>query len=83
VSTEKMLDLYEKAIIPQAELALSSAQSSYSVGAVDFLTVVTNFSTINEYQIDYFRQLADYQSAIARIEALTGDLNLAGIKEAR
>jgi outer membrane protein, heavy metal efflux system len=83
VSSEKMLDLYEKAIIPQAELALSSAQSSYSVGAVDFLTVVTNFSTINQYQIDYFRQLADYQTAIARIEALTGDLDLAGIKEKR
>ncbi len=71
----KMLDLYDKAIIPQAELALQSAESSYSVGTVDFLTVVTNFTTINGYQIDYYRQLADYETALARIEALTGDLS--------
>lgn len=74
VNAAKMLDLYDKAIIPQAELALESAQSSYSVGTSDFLTVVTNFSTIHGYQIDYYRQLADYETALARIEALTGDL---------
>jgi cobalt-zinc-cadmium efflux system outer membrane protein len=82
VNANKMLDLYDKAIIPQAELALQSAQSSYSVGTTDFLTVVTNFSTIHGYQIDYYRQLADYETALARIEALTGDLNQVG-KEAK
>jgi outer membrane protein TolC len=71
----KMLDLYDKAIIPQAEMALQSAQSSYTVGTADFLSVVTNFSTIHAYQLDYYRQLADYETALARIEALTGDLN--------
>jgi len=81
-NADKMLDLYDKAIIPQAELALQSAQSSYSVGTADFLTVVTNFSTIHGYQIDYYRQLADYETALARIEALTGDLNQVG-KEAK
>lgn len=78
VTAQSMLDLYENAIIPQAELALQSAQASYTVGSADFLTVVTNFSTIHSYQIDYYRQLADFQSALARIEALTGDLNQIG-----
>jgi len=75
VNADKMLDLYDKAILPQAELALQSAQSSYSVGTSDFLTVVTNFTTIHGYQLDYYRQLADYDTALARIEALTGDLS--------
>jgi cobalt-zinc-cadmium efflux system outer membrane protein len=74
-TASKMMDLYQKAIIPQAELALQSAQSSYSVGTADFLSVITNFSTIHSYQLDYYRQLADYETALARIEALTGDLN--------
>ena len=82
VNADKMMDLYTNAIIPQAELALQSAQSSYSVGTVDFLTVVTNFTTINGYEIDYVRQFADYQSALARIEALTGDLSQ-GSKESK
>jgi outer membrane protein TolC len=77
-NANKMLDLYDKAVIPQAELALQSAQSSYSVGTVDFLTVVTNFTTIHGYQLDYYRQLADYETALARIEALTGDLRQVG-----
>ena len=83
VNADKMLDLYDKAIIPQAELALQSAQSSYGVGNVDFLSVVTNFTTINGYQIDFYRQLADYETALARIEALTGDLNQASSKETK
>lgn len=80
-NADRMLDLYDNAIIPQAELALQSAESSYTVGTVDFLTVVTNFTTINGYEIDYYRQLADYETALARIEALTGDLTQVG-KEA-
>ncbi len=83
VNANRMLDLYDKAIIPQAELALQSAESSYTVGNVDFLTVVTNFTTINGYQIDYYRQLADYETALARIEVLTGEPNQAGPKEVR
>lgn len=83
VNADKMMDLYTNAIIPQAELALQSAQSSYSVGTVDFLSVVTNFSTINGYEIDYVRQLADYETALARIEALTGDLSEGSSKESK
>ena len=80
-NSQKLLDLYKSAIIPQAELALESSQSSYGVGNVDFLSVVTNFTTINSYEIDYYRQLADYQTALARIEALTGELNTASEQE--
>ncbi len=83
VGANKMLDLYNDAIIPQAELALQSAQSSYSVGNVDFLTLVTNFTTINGYEVDYYRQLADYEIALARMEALTGDLGQANTKETK
>jgi hypothetical protein len=70
-----MLDLYDRAILPQAELALQSSESSYAVGSVDFLTVVTNLTAIHGYEVDYYRQVADYETALARIEALTGDLS--------
>jgi outer membrane protein TolC len=73
-TAKQMADLYDQAILPQAELARDSAQASYSVGNVDFLTVITNYSAIYSYQLDYRRQRADYEIAIARIEGLTGDL---------
>ena len=77
-TAKQMADLYDQAILPQAELARDSAQASYSVGNVDFLTVLTSYSAIYSYQLDYRRQRADYEIAIARIEGLTGDLDAIG-----
>jgi outer membrane protein, heavy metal efflux system len=74
-TAKQMTDLYDQAILPQAELARDSAQASYTVGNVDFLTVITNYTAIYSYQLDDRRQRADYEIAIARIEGLTGDLN--------
>jgi outer membrane protein TolC len=74
-TAKQMLDLYDQAILPQAELARDSAQASYTVGNVDFLTVLTNYTAIYSYELDYHRQRADYEIAIARIHGLTGDLD--------
>ncbi len=71
-AAEKLLSLYSKGIIPQSSLALESAMSSYQVGKVDFTTLIANFTTLLAYETDYYRQLADYQTALARIESLTG-----------
>jgi hypothetical protein len=46
--------------------------ASYQVGSVDFLSLLANFTTLLDYETEYYRQLADYQTAIAQIEALTG-----------
>ncbi len=67
-----LLQLYEKAVVPQSSLALEASMSSYEVGNVDFLTVLANFSNVLEYQIDYYRELAALQTALARIEPLVG-----------
>jgi outer membrane protein TolC len=74
-TAKQMADLYDQAILPQAELARDSAQASYEVGNVDFLTVLTSYTAIYSYQLDNRRQRADYEIAIARIEGLTGDLS--------
>src|ERR1019366_3317921 len=70
--SKQLLDLYSKAIVPQSSLALESSMSAYEVGNVDFLTVLSNFSTILNYEVDYYRELANYQAALARMESLAG-----------
>lgn len=72
-TARQMLNLYDQAILPQAELARDSAQASYTVGNVDFLTVLTSYTAIYSYELDYHRQRADYEIAIARINGLTRD----------
>ncbi len=81
-TARQMLDLYDQAILPQAQLARDSAQASYTVGNVDFLTVVTSYTAIYSYELDYHRQRADLEIAIARIHGLTGDMDAPIAKEA-
>jgi outer membrane protein TolC len=81
-TAKQMLDLYDQAILPQAELARDSAQASYTVGNVDFLTVLTSYTAIYSYELDYHRQRADYEIAIAHIHGLTGDLDAPSAPEA-
>jgi outer membrane protein TolC len=71
-ASERLLTLYSKGVVPQSSLALESSMAAYQVGNVDFLSLVANFTTLLDYETDYYRQLADYQTALARIESLTG-----------
>jgi outer membrane protein TolC len=71
-ASERLLTLYSKGVVPQSSLALESSMASYQVGNVDFLSLLANFTTLLDYETDYYLQLADYQTAVARIEALTG-----------
>jgi len=71
-ASERLLTLYSKGVVPQSSLALESSMASYQVGSVDFLSLTANFTTLLDYEKDYYRQLADYQTALARIESLTG-----------
>jgi outer membrane protein, heavy metal efflux system len=69
-----LLELYGAAIVPQATLALESSISSYRVGAVDFLTLLSNQQTVLEYEMKYYEVLADYYKALVTLESLTGEI---------
>jgi len=71
-TAEKLMNLYQKGIIPQSRLSLESAISGYQVGAVDFLTLLDNLVTLFSFELEYHNQLTEYQKALARIEELSG-----------
>lgn len=71
-TSEKLTDLYREGIIPQSTLSLESAISGYQVGDIDFLTLLNNLTTLFNFEIEYYRQLAQYHKAIARLEEITG-----------
>jgi len=68
----RLMHAYEFAVVPQASLALESSLASYETGAVDLLTVLSNFRTILEYQENYHDEMMNAHLAIARLEELTG-----------
>lgn len=71
-ASEELLTLYSKGIVPQSSLALESALVSYQTGELDFLSVITSFVTVLDYEIAYYQELASYQQALARLEEITG-----------
>ena len=71
-AADKLMRLYSQAVVPQSSLALESSLSAYQVGSVDFLTVLGNYRDLLDYETEYYRELADYQSALARMEILVG-----------
>jgi len=66
--------IYGGAIVPQATLALESSISSYRVGAVDLLSLLSNEGTVLEYEMKYYEVLADYCKTLVTIESLTGEV---------
>jgi outer membrane protein TolC len=68
----RLARLYRDVVLPQARLALESSMASYQTGRVDFLSVVTNFTTVLEYEMSYFDELASYHTAVSRLEEMTG-----------
>lgn len=71
-SSLHLMTLYSDSILPQSRLALESSLSAYQVGAVDFLTVLTNFNAVLNYEIGYEEQQAQYRQALAALEPLVG-----------
>jgi outer membrane protein TolC len=67
-----LVRLYGGSILPQARSAVQAALSSYRAGRVTFMTLVDNQMTVNRYEIETFRLLADYHQTMGELAALTG-----------
>lgn len=74
-TAQRLMQLYTQGIVPQSTLTLESSLTGYESGTLDFLTVISNFTTVLDSELKYHEQLADYEKALARLEELTG-LNL-------
>jgi len=68
----RLAAVYRDTILPQARLALESSMASYQTGSVDFLSVLTNFGMVLQYEMSYYDQLTELHQAISRLEEMTG-----------
>lgn len=70
---ESLVKLLRDAIIPQSRLTLASAQASYAVGKVDFLTLLNSLLTLQENELEFHSEMAEHEKALARLEGLLGE----------
>jgi len=71
-AAEKLLEIYDKTILPQARFAVDSSLASYENGTTDFLNVLNNYMAVFEAQMTYHEQMQEFHLAVARLEELTG-----------
>ncbi|HXQ20474.1 MAG TPA: TolC family protein [Candidatus Acidoferrales bacterium] len=72
-ASERLITLYHSTVIPQARLALESADAAYQVNKVDFLTLLNAFAATLEYDMRYHEELANFQKAAAELESAVGE----------
>lgn len=70
---ETLVNLLKNAIIPQSRLTLASAQASYAVGKVDFLTLLNSLLTLQENELEFHNEMAEHEKALARLEGIIGE----------
>jgi outer membrane protein TolC len=71
-TARKLVDLYQKSVIPGAQLALESSMAGYQTGTLDFLSLFSNFMNVVDYELMYHEEVMQFQVAMARLEEMTG-----------
>ena len=71
-TSEKLAKLYSSAIVPQANLVLSSAIANYQVGKIDFLQLIDASVALLEYELKYYESTVEFHKALAQLEPLVG-----------
>jgi len=71
-SSERILKLYTTTLIPQASLTVDSSTTAYEVGTMDFLSALTNVTSLLTLQRQYYDEVIRHEQAIARLEPIVG-----------
>lgn len=69
---DEQAQLYRENIVPRADQTLQISIADYSVGRVDFLTVIDNWMQLLMFQIQMVRLEANLEQALASLERAVG-----------
>ncbi|HEX2330622.1 MAG TPA: TolC family protein [Candidatus Angelobacter sp.] len=68
----EQLRIYREGLIPQADATFRAGLAAYQSNRLEFEPVLSSFRDLLDFQEQYERQLSEYETALARIESLTG-----------
>lgn len=67
-----VLTIYRQGLIPQATATFNAGLAAYQTGREDFQTLLDSFLDVLNLDIEYWRTLAGHETALARLQELTG-----------
>lgn len=71
-TAERLVKLYRDSIIPQAEQSLKAAEIGYQAGRVDFLNLIDSQRILLDFQLAYYRAIADFGTNLSELERVVG-----------
>jgi outer membrane protein, heavy metal efflux system len=69
----RVLRIYDQGLIPQAGNSMQAALAAYRVSKIDFQTLISAFVDLLNLHEEYYRELADREIAVARLEQIIGE----------
>jgi outer membrane protein TolC len=69
-SSRRLMDLYRNGLIPRARQDFESSLAGYTTGKVEAITAISRLKALLDFEILYWRQFAEREKAVARIEAM-------------
>jgi outer membrane protein TolC len=79
-SSEKLIEIYQKGILPKIKQDIEQAMTGYSTGRQDAVSVISRVKTMLDYEALYWGQRVEREKAIARLHAITSGLDEGGEK---
>jgi outer membrane protein, heavy metal efflux system len=70
--SEDQLKIYTEGLIPQSEATFQAGMVAYQSNRQDFQTLLSSFQDVLNSNLEYQRELVEHESALARLERLTG-----------
>jgi outer membrane protein, heavy metal efflux system len=71
-NTTELFTEYQNGLLPQAEAAFRAEQTAYESGKQAFAPVLSSLLDVLTFEHDYQQVLLDHETALARLETLTG-----------
>src|SRR5947209_3603567 len=71
-SSAEQLKIYKDGLIPQAAATFTAGLAAYQANRQEFKPLLSSFLDALDLDLQYQRELSEHESAIAKIEALTG-----------
>ena len=71
-TAERLGDLFTNTLLPQAEQTLQASLVGYEADKVDFLNLLDSQKALQDFQLDYYRVLVDFEQRLADLERAVG-----------
>ena len=71
-TASQLLTIYREGLIPQALAAYQSGLVAYQGGRQDFESLLSSFMDLLNFDREYWKTLAEHETALSRIEQVTG-----------